>query len=359
MTSRQRIYAALFFLGFVHASVLLASFLAPYDSEVQNRAFPFAPPTRLHFVDTCRHFHLRPFVYACVPSLAIAEPCVEDRSRDFPLRFLVRRSLADSGGESVIESGRDGEVRAGQTKPGRWRLWGVEEPAHMFLLGTDGFGRDQFSRLLYGGQVSLLAGMLAAGLALALGSVLGALAGFYGRWVDALIMRGAELFLAVPWLYLLFAVRAFLPLHVTAIQSFYLLITVAGLVGWARPARLIRGVVLSARERDYVTAARGFGASDLYLLRRHIFPQAFGVVMTQAGILIPQFILAEVALSYLGLGVAEPTPSLGNLLAGLQQYHVMASYWWMFLPAIALIPVFVGYHALANALQERMKVVQT
>jgi peptide/nickel transport system permease protein len=227
------------------------------------------------------------------------------------------------------------------------------------LLGTDGFGRDQFSRLLHGGQISLFAGMLAAGLALGFGLMLGAVAGFYGGWVDGLIMWSAELFLALPWLYLLFAVRAFLPLHLSVIQSFLLLIAVMGLVGWARPARLIRGVVLSARERDYVTAARGFGASDMYLLRRHVLPQAFGVVMTQAGILIPQFILAEVALSYLGLGVAEPIPSLGNLLAELQQYHVLASYWWMFLPGVALIPVFAGYCTLTNALQEQVGVVQT
>jgi peptide/nickel transport system permease protein len=236
---------------------------------------------------------------------------------------------------------------------------GVDEPARLFLLGSDGFGRDQFSRLLQGGRVSLLAAMLAAALALGLGLMLGAVAGFYGSWVDSLLMRAAELFLALPWLYLLFAVRAFLPLRLTAVQSVFLLVMVIGLVGWARPARVVRGVVLSARERNYVAAARGFGASDVYLLRRHVLPQAFGVVMTQAGVLIPQFILAEVTLSYLGLGVAEPMPSLGNLLAELQQYHVMASHWWMFLPGVALIPVFAGYYALANALQERVGVVHT
>ncbi len=359
MTSRHRIYVALAFLGALHAAVLVASFLAPYDAEVQNRQLPFAPPTRPHFVDAAGRFHLRPFIYACVPSPALAEPCVEDRARVFPLRFFVHESSVRPEVERASVAGPDVELRTGGSEPGHWRLLGVDGPARIFLLGTDGFGRDQFSRLLYGGRVSLLAGMLAAGLALGLGLILGAVAGFYGGWVDNLIMRGAELFLALPWLYLLFAVRAFLPLNLTAVQSFCLLIIVIGLVGWARPARLIRGVVLSARERDYVTAASGFGASDVYLLRRHVLPQAFGVVMTQAGILIPQFILAEVALSYLGLGVAEPVPSLGNLLAELQQYHVMASYWWMFLPGIALIPVFAGYYALANALQERVGVVQT
>ena len=202
-----------------------------------------------------------------------------------------------------------------------------------------------------------MAGLLAAGLSLGLGLLLGAVAGFYGGWLDEILMRGAELFLALPWLYLLFAVRAFLPLHITPAQAFLLLITVIGLIGWARPARLIRGVVLSAKERDYVLAARGFGASDFYLLRRHILPQTFGVVLTQAALLIPQYILAEVTLSFLGLGVGEPVPSWGNMLGALQQYHVLASYWWMFIPGLVLIPVFLGYYTLANALHKRVKSV--
>ena len=359
MTGRHRIYLGLGFLGALHASVLLASFLAPYDPEVQDRELPFTPPTRLHFVDVRGRFHLRPFIYACGPSSMPAAPCVEDRTQAFPLRFFARESSARLEVEKANLADQGAELGVGESKRRHWRLFGVDQQARIFLLGSDGLGRDQFSRLLHGGQVSLLAGMLAAGLALGLGLMLGAVAGFYGGWVDELIMRGVELFLALPWLYLLFAVRAFLPLHLSAVQSFFLLIAVMGVVGWARPARLVRCVVLSARERDYVAAARGFGASDAYLLRRHVLPQAFGVVLTQAGILIPQFILAELALSYLGLGVAEPVPSLGNLLAELQQYHVLASYWWMFLPGVALIPVFAGYYALANALQEGAGVVPT
>ena len=359
MTSRQRTYLALAFIGAVHASVLSASFLAPYEAEAQNRELPFTPPTRPHFVDTRGRFHLRPFIYGCAPGSLPAQSCVEDRGRAFPLHFFVQEAPAGLEVEKVDLADQGAHLPAAESKRGHWRLLGVDEPARIFLLGSDGLGRDQFSRLLHGSQVSLFAGMLAAGLALGFGLMLGAVAGFYGGSVDHLIMRSAELFLALPWLYLLFGVRAFLPLQLSAVQSFYLLIAVMGLVGWARPARLIRGVVLSARQRDYVAAARGFGASDMHLLRRHVLPQAFGVVITQAGILIPQFILAEVALSYLGLGVAEPVPSLGNLLAELQQYHVLASYWWMFLPGVALIPVFAAYYALTNALQERAGVVPT
>ena len=163
-------------------------------------------------------------------------------------------------------------------------------------------------------------------------------------------MRLAELFLALPWLYLLLALRAFLPLAVSPLKAFLLVIVVLATVGWARPARLVRAVVLSAKERDFVRAARGFGASNGYLLWRHIMPETSSVLLTQAAILIPQFVLAEMTLSFLGLGIPEPAPSWGNLLTSLQQYSVLVSYWWMYLPAVAIVPFFVGYQGFANAL---------
>jgi peptide/nickel transport system permease protein len=220
-------------------------------------------------------------------------------------------------------------------------------------LGSDTYGRDQFSRVLYGGQLSLLAGLLGTSLTLLLGALVGTAAGFYGGWRDDLLMRFAELFMALPWLYLLFALRAFLPLTVEPHEAFLLVIATLGAVGWARPARLVRGVVLSEKERDYVRAARGFGASPGYLLRRHILPATSNVLLTQAAILVPQFVLAEMTLSFLGLGVPEPVPSWGNLLASLQQYSVLISCWWMYLPAVAIVPFFVGYQGLASALQQK------
>ncbi len=255
-----------------------------------------------------------------------------------------------------INGGQTKGLTEAITKTGRWLtryaflFQGIFSapiaPGKIFLAGTDAYGRDQFSRFLYGGRISLFAGLMATVISLSLGTLLGGIAGFYGCWVDELIMRTAEIFLAVPWLYLLFAVRAFLPLEITPNAIFLLLITVMGAIGWARPARLIRGVVLSAKERDYVLAAKGFGASDIYLMRRHVLPQAFSVALTQAALLIPRYVLAEVVLSFFGLGVSEPAPSWGNLLANLRQYDVLESYWWMFLPALALIPVFLAYYSL-------------
>src|SRR5262245_21899013 len=319
----------------LNASVLFAGFIAPYPANEQNRLLAFAPPTRLHFVKPSGRFHRRPFVYRLVGEAGALDKYEEDRSRSYPVRFMVR-------GAPYTVAGIGAERH----------LFGVEEPARVFVFGTDQFGRDVFSRLLFGAQISLVAGLLAASPALALGIVGGGLAGFYGGWTDDAVMRIAELFLALPWLYLLLAVRSVLPLHIDATRAFLLLVTVIGVVGWARPARLIRGLVLSAKRRDHVLAARGFGATDIYLLRRHVLPQTAEIVLTQLTVLIPRYILAEVTLSFFGLGVSEPVPSWGNMLASVQRYDVMTSYWWMFLPGIALTPVFLLYYALANALHE-------
>jgi peptide/nickel transport system permease protein len=329
VSRRAALPTAVAALAAMHLAALGARFLAPYDPAEQNRSLPYAPPTRLHFADAEGRFRLRPVVYRLVRS-GTEGAFEEDRRQGYPVLFLTR--------------GAPG---------GRLHLFGVEEPARIFLLGTDGFGRDQLSRLLHGAQISLFAGLLATALSLGVGWLLGTLAGYYGRWLDSVLMRSAELFLALPWLYLLFAMRAVLPLHVTPGQAFLLLVLVIGLVDWARPARLVRGVVLSARERNYVLAARGFGASDLFLIRRHILPQTFGLLLTQAALLAPQYILAEVTLSYLGLGVSEPVPSWGNMLASLQHYHVLASYWWMWVPGLALLAVFLAYYALSESLQLR------
>ncbi len=307
----------------VYLSAIFAGFLAPYDPSTQSRDFAFVPPTRVHWSDQSGSIHARPFV--------------SDGERSYPIRFFVRGAPYRVAG--LFSSDR--------------HLIGVDQPAMLFLLGTDGFGRDQLSRLLYGAQISLVAGPLGAALAVGFGLVLGGVAGFFGAWIDTIVMRAGEVFLAVPWFYLLLAVRMALPLRIEPRETFVMILSIVAVVGWARPARLIRGMVLSGRTRDYVVAARALGASDLHVLRRHVLPQVLGVVLTQAALLAPQYILAEATLSFFGLGVGEPVPSWGNMLAVLQRYDVLSSYWWMFLPAAALLAVFLLYYLLADALHQR------
>jgi len=337
--NRRNCRLVLGLLGVVYLSTVFAGFLAPSDPATQNRDFSFASPTRLHFVDGTGRLHLRPFVYG-LAGARDSGGYAEDPGRRYPVRFFVRGA----------------PYRVAGILGGNLHLFGTDSPGRLFLMGSDDYGRDQFSRFLYGGQISLFAGLLGAGLSLGIGVVLGGLAGFYGAWVDETIMRAAELFLALPWMYLLLAVRMALPLQIEPAEAFLLVLAVIGLIGWARPARLIRGIVLSARLRDYVAAARSLGASDLYLLRRHVWPQVLGIALTQGALLVPQYILAEVTLSFFGLGVGEPVPSWGNMLASLQRYQVLSSYWWMFVPGLALVPVFLLYYALADALHQRAAV---
>ncbi len=326
MSSRKKAFRGpIAVLLVIYAAVAAADWIAPYGFSEQNRELPLAPPTRLHFVDAEGTWHLRPFSYRLREREDRLGEYVEDESEIFPLRFLLRH-----------------------------RLFGVDEGAHLALLGTDRFGRDQLSRLLYGGRISLGAGLLAGFIAAFLGLAIGAVAGYYGGLADTVAMRLGDLFMAFPWLFLLIAVRAFLPLDLTPIETFGVIVTVIGALGWVRPARLVRGVVLSARERDYVRAARGFGGSDLYLLWRHVLPQTRTVLLTHLALAVPRFVLAEVTLSFLGLGIAEPMPSWGNMLAVLQQYHILVSAWWMSIPAAALVGVVLSYHHLASRLQKHL-----
>jgi len=339
MSGKGKLVVAAILLLTLHLAILFAGFVAPYSPTTQNRDFAVAPPIRIHFVDTAGKWHRRPFVYQWESRPGSIYEYEESRFQIYPLRFFVRG--ADYTVAGVFSS--------------NLHLFGVDSPGAVFIAGTDNYGRDQFSRILYGGQISVAAGLLATLISLLLGLLIGCISGFYGRWADEPAMRFAELFLVLPWLYLLLAVRAFLPLHITPVQAFLLLVAVIGTIGWARPARLVRGIVLSAKTRKYVTASRGFGASGPYILRRHILPETYGVLLTQVAVLVPQYIVAEVTLSFFGLGLSEPMPSWGNLLASLQQYNVLVSYWWMFAPALALVFISFGYHEVANAFHEQLQ----
>jgi peptide/nickel transport system permease protein len=330
-------------LAGLHLVLLSAGFFAPYDPTTQDRQLPYAPPTRLHFKGSAG-FHLRPFVFAwrSVPggdqAGSYQESYKEDRSHEYPVLFFVR-------GHTYQLLGNDPTVH----------LFGVAEPGKVLLFGTDGYGRDEFSRVLFGGQISVAAGISATFIALLAGTILGIIAGYYGRWVDESLMGVTEMFLSLPWLYFLLGVRAFLPLHLSTIRTFFLLTIVIGLIGWARPARLVRGVVLSSRNRNYVLAARGYGGSDFYLLRRHILPETLGLLLTQAALLVPRYIAAEATLSFFGLGVNEPVASWGNMLSTLKQYSVLVSYGWLLAPAFALVITSMMYSSLADVFHDRLR----
>ncbi len=318
---------ALTALAVLHIGVALAGFLSPNPFAEQHRELPLSPPMRLRFVDEQGRFSPRPFVHPWAARNGL--PYREDPSRRLPVRLWVE--------------GPDYRILG--VIPARRRLLGLDGGEPLFLLGTDSYGRDCLARLLHGGQVSLSAGLLATLVSCGLALLLGGLSGYRGGWTDRAIMGVSDLFLALPWLYLLFAVRAFLPLDLKPGRAFGIIVLLLGVIGWARPGRLVRGVVLSAKEREFVLAARAFGARDGYILWNHVLPQAAGVLLTHAALLVPAYVLAEVTLSFVGLGVEEPLPSWGTMLAALQEYNVLSTAWWMFAPGVALVVVTWLYHS--------------
>src|SRR5205807_2335596 len=209
-----RLPVALGCLAGIHLLVIFAGFVSPYSFDAQERFHSFAPPTRVHFFDSNGKFHLRPFVYAVASGDENSNEYREDRSVTYPISFFT-------AGEEYSLFG---------VWPCQRHLFGVNAPARIYLLGADGFGRDQLSRLLYGGRVSLFGGFLAAALSVLLGLGVGAMAGFYGGRADDLMMRIADVFIVVPWFYLLLAIRAVLPLHIQPEAAFLLVVATIGVV---------------------------------------------------------------------------------------------------------------------------------
>jgi peptide/nickel transport system permease protein len=228
-------------------------------------------------------------------------------------------------------------------------------PGARHWLGTDDYGRDVLSRFLAGANWSVLAGASATALTLLLGWLAGGVAGFRRGWIDQAVMRVGDLVLSLPWLYVLIGLRAVLPLSMkprTAVATMLFLIAV---VSWARPARLVRGLVLSLTERGYVEAARGFGVSEFKIFLRHVLPGTWGLAAAQTLVLFPRFVLAEVTLSFLGLGVGEPEPSWGGLILGLKQAYLLREQWWRLLPVCLMAPLFLSCAIAARVAAKRFR----
>ena len=220
-------------------------------------------------------------------------------------------------------------------------------PSWQHPLGTDDLGRGVLVRMLYGARISLLVGFLAVGISCAIGIVLGSLAGYYGRWVDAIIMRFVDIMLCFPTFFLILAVIAFLE------PSIWNIMIVIGLTSWMGVARLIRAEFLSLRQRDFVLAAQALGASDLRLIFRHILPNALSPVLVSATLGVAGAILTESALSFLGIGVQPPTPSWGNMLITGKQ--TLGSAWWLSVfPGLAILITVLGYNLLGEGVRDAL-----
>ena len=294
-------------LGALALGALLADFIAPYDPTTQHRAFANVPP-------------------GIAAGDATTTPSLQFFVTGEPYRFFGTH---------------------------RTHLFGVAAPARVFVLGTDALGRDVWARVWHSARRSLTLAAAALLLALPLALGVGCVAGYFGGAVDFVCMRLIELFLALPALYLVLALRSALPLQLPPERVFWALALVIALFGWAHLARVVRGQVLALREREFVLAARALGASDWRILRRHVLPHLTGLALTQAALAAPAYILAEVTLSYLGLGVPEPLPSWGNMLAAAQTTQTLLTYWWNLAPAGMVFLTSLAFQFIADGLQQR------
>ena len=326
-------------LGLFYLLALLAPFVAPYPQEEMDRQRYFHPPQSLHWLGGGQGFSVRPYVRPTRLANPATFTYVDDPSAAQPVRFFVRGASYSLLG--LIETDR--------------HLFGVDAPGRIYLLGTDSFGRDVLSRLLYGSQVSLTVGLVGIVISFTLGLLLGGVSGYFGGFADTAIMRFTELLLSIPSLYLIIALRGIIPIDLPSQQVYLGIVAILAFIGWAGVARVIRGLVLSLRKSEYVIAAEALGFSRFRIITRHILPNTLSFVIVAATIAVPGYILGEVVLSFLGVGVQEPAASWGNMLNQARSIRALTSFpWLLYVPGTAIFITVMAFNFLGDGLRDAL-----
>jgi peptide/nickel transport system permease protein len=316
---------------------LFAPFFAPHDYYKLDADKAYRPPQRIRFFDTEGRFHWRPFVYDLkldIDPVTFSRIYREDTSKPLYIRFFVR------GWEYQIFGFRS-----------TLHLFGVEEGS-IHLLGTDRLGRDLLGRILHGGRVSLTIALFGAVVTVILGSILGALSGYYGGFVDMLVQRAIEVLQSFPQLPLWMALTAALPRTWSSLQVFICMVVIFSFLNWPMLAREIRGKVLSLREQDFIVAVKEMGGSNSRAIFRHLLPNCLSHMIVVLTISIPELILMESVLSFLGLGIQPPMISWGVLLQGAQRIEVIGLYPWVMSPCAFIILAVLGFNFLGDGLRD-------
>lgn len=329
----------------LYLMAIFAGFLSPYSStsyESDSNRVSWAPPSSLH-IRTVDGRYTAPFIYGVkreVDLTTFRDKYTEDKSQVYPLRWFVSRPQASYKLLGFI--------------PMNAHLFGVDDPARVFLWGTDNLGRDQFTRILYGGQISLSIGLIATFFSVLLGVIFGGIAGYYQGWTDSLIMRIVEVLAAIPGLFLLITLRAIFPVGINPILVLYLIIAILSAVGWGGIARVVRSQLLSIRELDYVQAAQAMGAYDSRIIGRHMLPNTLSFLIVSVSLLIPDFILLESGLSFLGIGVVEPYASWGSLIKVAQDggFESITGRPWVLIPGVFIFLAVLAWQFVGDGLRD-------
>lgn len=330
---------SMYVLGFLYLVALFAQFIAPYGLQSYDSKYVNASPMTIRFVDSEGKFHLRPFVYELKSARdpeTMRKIFVADPEKRYSLQFFVK-------GEEYKFLGMFSTTR---------HLFGVEEPGRLFLLGTDAMGRDMFSRIVLGSQISLSIPLVGVGISFVLGLIIGGISGYFGGWIDSIIQRIIEIIRSFPTLPLWMALSAAIPPRIPIVTMYLYIVIIFAFIGWTDLARVVRGKFISLKNEDYVVAAKIAGVGNTKIIVKHLLPGFLSYLVVATTLAIPNMILGETAMSFLGLGIRSPATSWGVLLQEAQKIENVALYPWKLIPLGAVIVTVLTFNFLGDGLRD-------